>query len=53
MELDEVSDVHGHLVHLGIVKLLYVFQGTLVVPSDEVDGHSLSAKTSTTTDPLM
>ena len=50
--LDEVRDIHGHLIDLGIVKLLYVFQCTLVLASDEVYGYSLSAESTATTNPV-
>ena len=51
--LDEVGDVHGHLVDAGVVELLDVVEGALVVVGDEVDGHSLAAETASTTDSVI
>jgi hypothetical protein len=45
--LDEVSDIHGHLIDASVVKLLNVMQCTLVVVSDEVDGNALATKSAT------
>ncbi len=45
--LDEVSDVHGHLVDAGVVEFLDVVQSEFVLVSHEVDGHALA------TDPEM
>ena len=49
--LDEVGDVHGHLVDAGIVEFLDVVQSALVLVRHEVDGHAFAAETTTTTDP--
>ena len=51
--LDEVSDVHGHLVDAGVVEFLDVVQNEFVLVSHEVDGHALAAETTSTTDPEM
>lgn len=48
--LDEVSDVHGHLLNLGAVELFDLSHHADIVSSDEVDGDTLSAETTTTTD---
>ncbi len=52
LRLDEVGDVHGHLVHASVVKLLDVVKRPLVVVRHEVDGHALATETATTTDPI-
>ena len=49
--LDEVGDVHGHLVDAGVVEFLDVVQSALVLVRHEVDGHAFAAETTTTTDP--
>ena len=49
--LDEVGDVHGHLVDARVVELLDVVQRPLVVVRHEVDGNALAAETATTADP--
>ena len=49
--LDEVGDVHGHLVHASVVELFYVAEGALVVVGDEVDGDSLAAESAASTNP--
>lgn len=48
---DKVSHIHRHLVYLCVVKLLYILQHPLILASNEVDGHTLAAKTPTTTNP--
>lgn len=48
--LDEVSDVHGHLLDLSAVELLNLAHHSDVLGGDEVDGNTLSAETTTTTD---
>ena len=40
--LDEVGDVHGHLLNLGVVELLDVAEDAHVVLNDEVDGDTLT-----------
>mmetsp|Transcript_47404 Transcript_47404/g.136941 ORF Transcript_47404/g.136941 Transcript_47404/m.136941 type:complete len:469 (-) Transcript_47404:55-1461(-) len=42
--LDEVGDVHGHLIDLRGVELLDVAEDSDVVVLDEVDGHALPAE---------
>lgn len=48
--LDEIGNVHGHLLDLGAVKLLNLTHHADVVSGDKVDGDTLSAETTTTTD---
>lgn len=48
--LDEVSNVHGHLLNLGRVELLDLTEHADIVSSDEVDGNTLTTETTTTTD---
>jgi len=48
--LDEVGDVHGHLVDLGVVELLDVLQIPLVLFGDKVDGDALTTESTSTTD---
>ena len=50
--LDEVGDVHGHLVDASVVELLDVAEGALVVVGDEVDGDALAAESAASTDPV-
>jgi hypothetical protein len=49
LSLDEVGDVHGHLLNLGAVELLNLTHHSDVLGGDEVDGNTLSAETTTTT----
>lgn len=49
--LDEVSHVHGHLLNSGVVECLDVPQRALVLLSNHVDGNSLAAKTTPSTNP--
>ena len=49
--LDEVSNVHGHLVDAGVVELFDVVEGSLVLVSHKVDGDALSAETTAAADP--
>ena len=51
LELDEVCHVHGHLVNLSVIKLLYVFQCTFIVSCDEVNGYSFAAEASAAANP--
>ena len=51
--LDEIGDIHGHLLHRGVVEGLDVSQGALVVLCDHVDGNALPAKTTAATDPWV
>jgi hypothetical protein len=48
--LDEISDVHGHLLDLRSVERLNFAHGTSIIRRDEVDGHTLAAETTGTTD---
>src|SRR3954451_18841975 len=48
--LDEVSNVHGHLLDLGAVELLDLTEHANIVGGDEVDGNTLTTETTTTTD---
>lgn len=50
--LDEVSNVHGHLLDLGVVELFNFTHHTDIVSSDEVDGNTLTTETTTTTDTM-
>merc|ERR1719291_647232 len=47
---NEVGDVHRHLIDLGIVELLDLAQRTNVLGCEEVDGNTLTAKSSAPTD---
>jgi hypothetical protein len=46
--LDEVGDVEGHLVNVGVVELFNVLEGADILLGHEVDGNSLTTKTSST-----
>lgn len=48
--LDEISDVHGHLLNLGAVELLDLAHHADIVSGDEVDRNTLTTETTTTTD---
>lgn len=48
--LDEVSNVHGHFLNLGAVELLNLTHHADILSSDKVDGDTLSAESTTTTD---
>lgn len=50
MQLDEVSNVHRHLLDLSAVELLDLAHHADVLSSDEVDGDTLTTETTTTTD---
>merc|ERR1719398_52495 len=50
VSLYQVSNVHGHLVNLCVVKLLDVLKCSLVLVSDKVDCHSLTTKSTSATD---
>ena len=50
LSLDEVSDVHGHLVDARVVELLDVVQRSLVVVSHEVDGDALATEAASAAD---
>lgn len=49
--LEKICHIHGHLLNGGVVECLNVPQGSLVILSHHVDGYSLSAKTTTATNP--
>ena len=49
--LNEVGDVHGHLVDAGVVELFDVVEGSLVLVSHKVNGDALSAETTAAADP--
>merc|ERR1712166_916432 len=42
--LDEVSDVHGHLLNLCVVELLNVAEHTHILGHDEVDRDTLATE---------
>lgn len=48
--LDEIGNVHRHLLNLSAVELLDLSHHSDVVGGDEVDRDTLSSKSSTTTD---
>jgi len=48
--LDEISNVHRHLLNLCAVELFNLSHHTDVISSDEVDGNTLTSETTTTTD---
>lgn len=50
VKLDQVCDIHGHLVNLGTIVLLDITEDFEVVVADKVDGDTLAAKTTRTTD---
>ena len=49
--LDEVGNVHGHLLDGGVVEGLDVPQGALVVLRHHVDGHTLPTKATSAPNP--
>ena len=49
--LDKIGNVHGHLVNLCIVELLNVFEHTFIISCYKVNGHALSTKPASSTDP--
>ena len=51
MTLDKVGDVHGHLVNLGVVELLDVFQVASVILRDKVDGDTFTTESTTASNP--
>lgn len=50
IHLDEVGNIHWHLLDLGAVELLDFSHHAHVLGSDEVDGNTLPSETTTTTD---
>merc|ERR1719234_1549646 len=51
-QLYQVRNVHGHFVNLGVVEFLDILECPLVVVGDKVDGNSLTAEPSATSDPV-
>lgn len=49
--LDQVSDVHRHLLNRRAVKGFDVLQGAFVLLRHEVDGSSLSTESTASSDP--
>ena len=50
--LDEVGNVHWHLLNLSAVELLDLAHHADIVLGDEVDGNTLSSETTTTTNAM-
>ena len=50
--LDEVGNVHGHLLDLGAVELLNLTHHANIIGGDKVDGDTLAAETTTTTNAM-
>ena len=50
--LNEVGNVHGHLVDASVVEFLDVVKRTFVLISHEVDGDTFATESPTTTDPV-
>ena len=50
--LNEVGNVHGHLIDAGVVEFLDIVKSALVLISHEVDGDSFATESTTTTDPV-
>ena len=48
--LDEIGNVHWHLLDLSAVELLDFSHHAHILGGDEVDGNTLSSETTTTTD---
>jgi len=46
--LNEVGDIHGHLVNAGIVELFNVVEGPFVLLRHKVDGDSFTTKSTAT-----
>lgn len=46
--LDEVGNIHWHLINACVVKFLDVVKGAFVIVGDEVDGNTFTAETTTT-----
>lgn len=49
--LHQICHIQGHLFDGGVIERFNVSQDALVFVSDHVDGHSLSAKTASSSDP--
>jgi hypothetical protein len=52
MPLNEISDIHRHLLDLSIVELLDIVQHSDIFGSDEIDGYTFTAETTATTDTM-
>ena len=50
--LNEVGNVHGHLVDASVVEFLDIVKRTFVFISHKVDGDTLATESTTTTDPV-
>lgn len=48
--LNEISNIHWHLLNLGAVELLDLAHHADILSCDEVDGHAFAAESSTATD---
>jgi len=51
-KLDEIGDVHGHFVDLGVVEFLNLSEELGVFLCDEINGNTFTTKTTTTTDTM-
>jgi len=51
--LDEVGDVHWHLLDLSVVEGFNVLQRTTVINGHEVDGYALTTKSAAATNPVQ
>lgn len=51
-DLDQVSNVHGHLEDLSAVELLNLAEHAGVISSDKVDSNTLTTETTSTTDTM-
>ena len=49
--LNQVSHIHWHFLNLSIVEGFYIMKIPVIIGCHKVDGHSLAAKTSTTSNP--
>ena len=47
-DLDQISDVHGHLLNSCVIKLLNIFKYSLVISRNEVNSNTLTTETTTT-----
>lgn len=50
--LNQVSNVHGHLCDVRIIKLLDIFQHAVISLRHEVNRHSLPTEPTATTNPM-
>ena len=50
VRLEQVSNVDGHLLDLGVVELLNLTQHAHILAGHKVDGNTLATETTTTTD---